>query len=88
MKEKALDDIFDEVSRLIILSGLLPIRRSCDKGKKFGNIISEFQKENNTYGEVFSSITLLFKDETYKDTIKILKRIVKNLKKDMKNNKL
>ena len=63
MKEKALDDIFDEVSRLIILSGLLPIRRSCDKGKKFGNIISEFQKENNTYGEVFSSITLLFKNK-------------------------
>ena len=40
--------------------------------------INDFEYEN-----LASSVLLLFKDRAYKDTIKLLKRIVKDLKKGM-----
>ena len=58
------------------------------KEEEFKNILESYSTENFEYENLASSVLLLFKDKTYKDTIKLLKRIAKDLKKGMKNNKL
>lgn len=58
------------------------------KEEEFKNILESYSTENFEYENLASSVLLLFKDKTYKDTIKLLKRISKDLKKGMKNNKL
>ena len=58
------------------------------KEEEFKSILESCSAENFEYENLASSVLLLFKDKTYKDTIKLLKRISKDLKKGMKNNKL
>ena len=58
------------------------------KEEEFKSILESHLTKEFEYEELSLSIIFLFKDKTYKETIKMLKRIVKDLKKGMKNNKL
>lgn len=58
------------------------------KEEEFKSILESYSAEDFEYENLSLSVLLLFKDKTYKDTIKLLKRISKDLKKGMKNNKL
>ena len=60
----------------------------CFKELQFEAMVKLYSTEGFEYEELSLSIIFLFKDKTYKETIKMLKRIVKDLKKGMKNNKL
>lgn len=60
----------------------------CFKELQFEAIVKLYSTEGFEYEKLSSSVLLLFRDKTYNDTIKLLKRIVRDLKKGMKNNKI
>lgn len=63
-------------------------KEKINEDEEFKTILESYSTEDFEYENLASSVLLLFKDKTYKDTIKLLKRIVKDLKKGMKSNKL
>ena len=60
----------------------------CFKELQFEAMVKLYSTEGFEYENLSSSVLLLFRDKTYNDTIKLLKRIVRDLKKGMKNNKI
>ena len=58
------------------------------KELQFEAMVKLYSTEGFEYENLSSSVLLLFRDKTYNDTIKLLKRIVRDLKKGMKNNKI